>query len=98
MLPDGWTIERVMAVAQGPAEVVPTDGPVIVDDVEPGAERLIVVGTSPLPPRCILKFVDLYLVQDDKDGWWYMGMARPDGVIHCWAGYGDDLEEAIKGL
>ena len=34
MLPDGWTIERVMAVAQGPAEVVPTDVPMIVDDVE----------------------------------------------------------------
>jgi hypothetical protein len=98
MLPDGWTIERVMAVAQGPAEVVTTDVPVIVDDIEPGADRLTVVGTSPLPPRCILEFVDLYLVQDDEDGSWYMGMARPDGVIHCWAGHGDDLEEAIKGL
>jgi hypothetical protein len=45
-----------------------------------------------------LKFVDLYLVQDDEDGWWYMGSAQPVGVIHCWAGYGDDLEEAIKSL
>ena len=98
MLPDGWTIERVKAVAQGSAEVVTTDVPVIVDDIGAGAEGLTVVGTSPLPPRCILKFVDLYLVQDDEDGWWYMGMARPDGVIQCWAGYGDDLEEAIKAL
>jgi hypothetical protein len=98
VLPDGWTIERVTSVAQGHAEMVSTEVPVILDEFEPGVEQLRKVGTSPLPPRCILKFVDLYLVQDDDNGCWYMGMARPDGVIHCWAGYGDDLGEAIKGL
>jgi hypothetical protein len=51
MLPDGWTIERVMALAQGQAEMVPIDVPVIVDEIEPRAERLTVVGTSPLRPR-----------------------------------------------
>jgi hypothetical protein len=98
MLPDGWTIERVMAVAQGHAEMVPTDVPVLVDEVEPGAEKLRAVGQASIAPRCTLKFGDLYLAQDSADGWWYMGQARPDGVIHCWAGHGDDLEEAIKGL
>jgi hypothetical protein len=98
MLPDGWTIERVMAVAQGHAEMVSTDVPVIVDEIKPGAEKLCAVGHASIAPRCTLKFGDLYLAQDSADGRWYMGQARPDGVIHCWAGHGDDLEEAIKGL
>lgn len=87
-----------MAVAQGHAEVVATTVPVIVDEIEPGAERFTVVGTPSLTPRCILRFGDLYLVQDAEDHWWYMGSVQPDGVIHCWAGYGDDLEEAINSL
>ena len=98
MLPDGWTIERVMAVAQGHVELVSTAVPVIVDEIEPGAEKLGVVGQATVVPRCTLKFGDLYLAQDSTDGSWYMGQARPDGVIHCWSSYGDDLEEAIKGL
>jgi hypothetical protein len=69
VLPDGWTIKRVMAVAQGPAELVSMDVEAIVDAIEPGATELTVVGTSPLAPRCIIRFVDLYLVQD-SDGYW----------------------------
>ncbi|MCY7301049.1 MAG: hypothetical protein LH616_17805 [Ilumatobacteraceae bacterium] len=97
MLPDGWTIERVMAVAQGHAEMVSTDVPAIVDEIEPGAERLTVGGTSSLTPLCTLRFGDLYLVQEADDQLWYMGSARPDGVIHCWAAMAT-IEDAIEGL
>lgn len=91
-------MERVMAVAQGPAELVAIDVHAIVDEVEAQLGKVEIVGTSPIASRCIIRFGDLYLVQDSDDDCWYMGMARSDGVIHCWAGYGQDLEEAITGL
>lgn len=87
-----------MAIAQGPAELIPTDVRVLVDAAEPGATRLAPMGTSPVSPRCVIRFVDLYLVLDSDDGFWYMGAATDSGAIHCWAGYGEDLEDAIRAL
>lgn len=98
MLPTGWTIECVRATARCPAELVSTETLVAVDEIERVSEQLRVVGTTGIEPRCILEFSGLYLVQDTSDGCWYMGQMRPDGVIHCWAGYGDDLAEAIESL
>jgi hypothetical protein len=98
MLPTGWTIEQVRATARCPAEIVSIETLVIVDEIEQVGDQLRVIGTTAFVPQCILDFSGLYLVQDASDGWWYMGQARPDGVIHCWAGYGDDLAEAIEGL
>jgi hypothetical protein len=98
MLPDGWTIDRVRAVAQGTAELVSLDSQVVVDELTQSDEGLRARGTSPLSASCIIRFGDLYLVRDIEDDSWYLGRAETDGVIHCWAGYGDDLEQAIRAL
>ena len=85
-MPAGWTIERVRTLAHGDAELVTTDPGAIVDAFDTSDDGERVRGTAALSPTCILKFVDLYLVQDG-DGCWYMGQATDDGVIHCWASY-----------
>jgi hypothetical protein len=84
-------------IAQGDAEILAVDPGAIVDEYETSGDGLHVCGTTPLSPRCIINFVGLYLVQD-ADGYWYMGEARDDGVIHCWSSCGDDLEQAIRAL
>jgi hypothetical protein len=88
-LPDGWTIERLQVVSMGTAEVLPSGTAARLD----GATR-----TVPLSPTAIISFSGLCLVRDADDGIWYMGERDTDGTIVCWAGYGGDLEEAIKGL
>lgn len=91
-LPDGWTLERIRALAGDSAATL----------LSP--ERLVVVE---LPLRCdyetlraefIIGFHELCLVRakDDKD--WYMGQLDSDGSVICWASYGADLGEAIRNL
>lgn len=98
MLPTGWTIERVRAIARCLAELVSIETPVIVDEIAQVGDQLRLIFTTGIEPKCILEFSGLYLVQDTSDGCWYMGQMRPDGVVHCWASYGDDLAGAIEGL
>jgi hypothetical protein len=99
-LPDGWTIERVREVAQGSAELVADTGTRAVVDHFVGSDegKLVRSGTVNLTPACVVDFSGLFLVQDADDGEWYMGQANDENVIHCWGSYGNDFEEAIKGL
>ncbi|MFB6535818.1 hypothetical protein ACFCY8_26725 [Streptomyces noursei] len=89
-LPDGWTIERVRSVS-GDAEAVLLS-----------LERLVVVEQygladyDVLQPDVILSFHDLCLAYADDD--WFMGQLDADGSVICWASYGPDLAEAIRGL
>ncbi|MFD5623989.1 hypothetical protein [Streptomyces yangpuensis] len=89
-LPAGWTIERVRALSGDPsAAVLSFDRPVVVEVAGQGAYE-------PLRPEVILAFHALCLVQDD--GEWFMGQLEDDGSVTCWASYGSDLAEAIRGL
>ncbi|GAA4683482.1 hypothetical protein [Streptomyces youssoufiensis] len=89
-LPTGWTIERVRALSGDPSAV-----PLSCD-------RLVVVAVAdqndyePLRPDVIFAFHDLCLVRDDDE--WFMGQLDSDGSVICWASYGSDLAEAIRGL
>ncbi|MCP2314123.1 hypothetical protein [Kitasatospora paracochleata] len=89
-LPDGWTIERVRR-ASGDAEA---------DLLSP--ERLVVAeryGSADydvLQPDIILSFHDLCLARAGDE--WFMGQIDADGSVICWASYGPDLAEAIRGL
>ncbi|MFD8019165.1 hypothetical protein ACFV6G_01935 [Streptomyces lavendulae] len=89
-LPAGWTIERVRALS-GDQSAVPLS-----------LDRLVVVevhGRSDyesLRPDVILAFGELCLARDD--GEWFMGQLDDDGSVICWASYGSDLAEAIRGL
>ncbi|MFJ2825918.1 hypothetical protein ACIO7M_33150 [Streptomyces toxytricini] len=51
---------------------------------------------EPLQPDVILAFHELCLVRDG--GEWFMGQLDGDGSVICWASYGSDLAEAIRGL
>ncbi|MEV5828181.1 hypothetical protein AB0L25_21750 [Spirillospora sp. NPDC052242] len=43
-----------------------------------------------------MTFDELCLVH--ADGEWLMGGVGGDGSVLCWASYGDDLYEALRGL
>lgn len=49
-------------------------------------------------PAAVLAFGVLCLVKEEHTNEWYMGHLESDGSVLCWAGYGDDLLEAIHGL
>ncbi|MFJ7913177.1 hypothetical protein [Kitasatospora sp. NPDC096204] len=89
-LPDEWTIERVRSESGDPEAALLS------------LERLVVVEDHgladyvPLQPDVILSFHDLCLVRADED--WFMGHLDVDGSVICWASYGSDLDEAIRGL
>jgi hypothetical protein len=83
-------MERVRAVAQGNAEVLPNDTLASL-----GSES---AGFVKLSPTAIISFSGLCLVRDASDGVWYMGDLDDDGSITCWSGYGDDLDFAIRSL
>ncbi|MEU3604521.1 hypothetical protein AB0E83_03520 [Streptomyces sp. NPDC035033] len=89
-LPDGWTIERVRrASSDAEADLL-------------SLERLVVVeqyGSADydvLQPDLILSFRDLCLARAGDE--WFMGQIDTDGSVICWASYGPDLAEAIRGL
>ncbi|MEV7279863.1 hypothetical protein [Streptomyces sp. NPDC093111] len=89
-LPDGWTIERIRFVS----------GDVKADLLS--LERLLVVeqhGSADyddLQPDVIPSFHDRCLARADGD--WFMGQLDADGSVICWASYGPDLAEAVRGL
>ncbi|WP_051709023.1 hypothetical protein [Streptomyces sp. NRRL S-350] len=89
-LPDGWTIERVRR-ASGDAEA---------DRLS--LERLVVVARydsadyDVLEPDLILSVGGLCLARVGDE--WFMGEIDVDGSVICWASYGPDLAEAIRGL
>jgi hypothetical protein len=89
-LPDGWTIERVRRASGDPeADLL-------------SLERLVVVehdGSADyevLAPDLVLSFHGLCLAR--AGGEWFMGQVDADGSVICWASYGPDLAEAIRGL
>ncbi|WP_053644855.1 hypothetical protein [Streptomyces sp. XY431] len=92
LLPDGWTIEQVRS-ASGDAEA----------DLL-SLERLVVVERhgcadyDVLQPYVVIAFhsYDMCLARVGED--WFMGQLDPDGSVVCWASYGPDLAEAIRGL
>ncbi|MBV1849068.1 hypothetical protein [Catellatospora tritici] len=89
-LPDGWSLERIRQVSGAEdAVALSTDRPVSYR--EPGSDDV------PLQPDLALGFDGLCLVRVDGDGW-YMGSVLADGSVVCWARYGDDLYEALRGL
>lgn len=88
-LPEGWTMRRVREVAGGHAELVPLSVPVTIELVN--GERTSIRTTA------ILNLSGLHLVRDE-DGVWCMGQRDDEDVIRCWAGYGSDLEDAIRSL
>lgn len=89
--PEGWTIERVRRVSgDSGATVLSLERRVRVLEARSSASYV------PLQPGVILSFHDLCLVRADDD--WYMGLLGADGSIDCWASYGPDLQEAIRGL
>jgi hypothetical protein len=90
-LPVGWTIERLRSVSGDPeATVLSRDRQVTVE--RPGQTA------ANIDPVFVLVFHDLALVQARDDGDWYMGMLHTDGAVSCWASYGQNLDEAIRGL
>ncbi|MGW3321462.1 hypothetical protein [Streptomyces virginiae] len=89
-LPAGWTIERVRALSgDRSAALLSCDRFVV---VEPAGQA----DYEPLRPDVMLAFHDLCLVRDE--GEWFMGQLDADGSVICWASYGSDLAEAIRGL
>ncbi|MEU3723235.1 hypothetical protein [Streptomyces sp. NPDC031705] len=89
-LPDGWTIERVRSVSgDAQAELLSLQRLVVVEQV--GSADYDV-----LQPDVILSFHGLCLAR--ADGEWFMGELDADGSLVCWASYGSELAEAIRGL
>jgi hypothetical protein len=51
-----------------------------------------------LTARTIIEVGGSLLVEfDDQPNDWFMGSRMPDGVIRCWASYGD-IESALRSL
>ncbi|MFD6972408.1 hypothetical protein [Streptomyces sp. NPDC059979] len=89
-LPVGWTIERIRTLSQDrSATPLTLDRLVVVE--EPGESEY-----TTLRPEVILGFHGLCLVLHDNE--WFMGQLDTDGSVACWASYGPDLTEAIRGL
>ncbi|MFD5421779.1 hypothetical protein ACFWJT_27560 [Streptomyces sp. NPDC127069] len=89
-LPAGWTMERVRALSGDPSAVSLSFDRLVVLEVAGQGDY------EPLRPDVILAFHDLCLVRDD--GEWFMGQLDDDGSVICWASYGSDVAEAIRGL
>lgn len=89
-LPQGWTIDRVRRISgDHEATVLPPERLVVLE--QHGTRDYV-----PLQPVIIIAFHELCLVC--ADGEWFMGNLGTDGSVVCWASYGSDLEEAIRGL
>ncbi|RSN62428.1 MULTISPECIES: hypothetical protein [Actinomadura] len=94
-LPTGWTLERVRAVSGcARAAVLTAEAAAALDvrEVDGRAEAPVAPHTIDL----VLTFDGLCLVR--AEGEWLMGGVDDDGSVLCWASYGDDLYEALRGL
>ncbi|WP_157520665.1 hypothetical protein [Herbidospora daliensis] len=82
-LPEGWTLARVAEVAVAEdAVLLPLDTPVLLDG-------------APVRPSLIIMVGGRYVV---RDGEYLVGEMDGSGVISCWASYGDDLADVLRGL
>ncbi|MEU7109302.1 hypothetical protein ABZ951_30300 [Streptomyces sp. NPDC046215] len=89
-LPDGWTMERVRSVSgDAAADLLSLERLVVV-------EKFGSADYDVLQPEVILSFHGLCLARADDE--WFMGELDADGSLICWASYGSDLAEAIRGL
>ena len=89
-LPDGWTIERVRSASDDPEAVLLSLERLVVVEEHGGADYTV------LQPDVIISFTGICLVRAGDD--WFMGDVDTDGSVICWASYGPDLGEAIRGL
>jgi hypothetical protein len=90
-LPAGWTVERLRSASGDPeATALATDRVVSIDML--GQQPVVVQAAF------VLAFHELCLVRTTDDDDWYMGALSNDGSIACWASYGSDLDQAIRGL
>lgn len=90
-LPDGWTLGRLRS-ASGDAQATALAPDRLVTVDVPGRQPVVA------EPVIVLAFHDLCLVRASGDDDWYMGALAEDGSIACWASYGPDLGQAIRGL
>ncbi|TKK88581.1 hypothetical protein FDA94_12965 [Herbidospora galbida] len=82
-LPDGWTLARVAQVAMAEdAALMPLHTPVLLDG-------------TPVQPSLIIQVGGLCVVREDG---YLVGGMDDSGVISCWASYGDDLADVLRGL
>lgn len=89
-LPEGWTIERVRSASADPeAVLLSLERLVVVEDHRLGDYTV-------LHADVIISFTGICLVRAGDD--WFMGDVDTDGSVICWASYGPDLGEAIRGL
>nr|WP_206328150.1 hypothetical protein [Streptomyces sp. S3(2020)] len=72
------------------ATPISPDRPVSIADGTLGGDRTV------LRPDLVLAFGMLCLVREADE--WYMGSLNDDGSVICWAGYGHNLVEALRGL
>ncbi|MFB8242682.1 hypothetical protein ACFC58_39735 [Kitasatospora purpeofusca] len=92
LLPDGWTIEQVRCAADDArADLLSLDRLVVV-------ERHGCTDYGVLQPDVVIAFhsYNMCLARVGED--WFMGHLEPDGSVVCWASYGTDLGEVIRGL
>ena len=90
-LPDGWTIERVMAIEPRAVLLDHESHTIFTADASGYTE----LG----PAECVISFDGLCLVRVEGNGDWWMGnLDQADGSIVCWNPYGPDLEWAIRSL
>ncbi len=90
-MPPGWTLTRVRQVGRLRDEPRLLDpGTPVTIDTSTGQERV--------DASVILDCGGVVLALDSTDGDWLMGEQDQDGVVRCWAGYGVDLEEALRSL
>lgn len=89
-LPSGWTIQRIRDMGVREVRLLPVEDR---DVFEQGVDDYV-----QLDPTVIIDCGGLYLVHDRGDGMWHMGDVEDDGTIVCWAGYGQDLADAIRAL
>ncbi|MFK0290710.1 hypothetical protein ACIQU6_09545 [Streptomyces sp. NPDC090442] len=89
-LPNGWTIERIRSVSGDAQAGLLSLGRLVVVEQHGSADYDV------LQPDAILSFHDLCLVRADDE--WFMGQLDADDSVICWASYGPDLAEAIRGL
>lgn len=91
-LPDGWTIERVRSLSgDDTAVLISADRPVA---LWKGHQQ----DHAPLRAATVLALSGLCLVKEEHTNDWYMGHIESDGSVVCWGCYGDNLQEAIRGL
>jgi hypothetical protein len=71
--------------------------------LDPAEHYVVWVGKNfeyqEIQPEVIISFRGQCLLRQSGDLSWWMGeVDKADGSIVCWGQYGEDLEQAIRGL